>query len=124
MTYCGCDYDSPSVYNKKTVKGRSEYQCCECNGKILKGEKHQYLFGIWGGHADTFRTCARCVDIWDFVEGNVPCACLAHGGLNYASVDAIADAYDRARDEVTGLWFGYQRRVILRRRHNERAVAQ
>ena len=124
MTYCGCDYDLPSVYSPRMVVAKKQYNCCECNGYILRGESHQYLFAIWDGNPSQLRTCLRCVDVWNFVEGNIPCACLIHGSLFETAGYVIEEVYHRAHDEVAGLWFGYQRRVILCNRHNERAVAQ
>jgi len=67
---------------------------------------------------DTVNTCERCYDIRMWVKNNVPCFCYAHGGLDETASEAIADAYDRAHNEVIGLKFGYLRRIALRNRLN------
>jgi len=123
MLDCYCDYDPATVYSRRTVRARKEYRCEECCGPIKVGEPHEYVFGVWDSCASSFRTCARCADLSTWVKNNVPCYCPVHGNLLDSMKEAIEDAYDRARDEVTGLWFGFQRRRILLDRYNRQARA-
>lgn len=118
MSDCYCDYDPPEFYHSELRKARKPHKCVECTGHALPGEKYEYVRGKWDGTIWTFKTCPRCLDLAQWVKNNVPCFCPAHGGMDEAMQDAIDAAYDRARSEVTGLWFGFHRRKIQRRRFN------
>jgi hypothetical protein len=48
----------------RIVKGRKDYECCECGVKLPKGTRHEYTQGIWGNLNLEFRTCLECVDRW------------------------------------------------------------
>jgi hypothetical protein len=118
MLDCYCDYDPPEFVSRSMPRARKEHRCEECRGCIVPGEQYEYVFGKWDGYLSTFKTCERCVELRQWVENNLPCLCWAHGNLNTDLEEAIVQAYDVARDEVTGLWFGYLRRRVLRDRHN------
>ena len=51
---------SPSVFASENRKARKEHACCECKGKILKGEVYNHFSGIWEGRAGRYRTCVEC----------------------------------------------------------------
>ena len=74
---CDCDYDQPTFFNCKTVKGRKDYRCCECLRDIAKGERHEYVSGLWDGHMDDFRTCSDCVQM----RGDMELDCWCYGQL-------------------------------------------
>ena len=112
---CYCDYDPASVYDVRTVRARKTYHCAECPNIIKVGESYEYTFGVWDGDYGTFRTCQDCVDRRQWVKNNVPCFCWAHGNLREDILSAIEYAYDRARDEVRGLSFGYRRLLVKQR---------
>ena len=121
MTYeCTCDYDPPTFYRSRIVrKARRKHKCCECAGDILPGESYEDVTGLWEGYFDRFKSCERCYDLRIWVKNNVPCFCPMHGDMDQQMDEAIDDAYWRAKDEVTGLRFGYLRRRILRDQHNK-----
>lgn len=72
MTHCIVidDGEPADLSTIKLVKSRKEYACSECGDKIPKGALHEYAHGRWEGTWDTFRTCARCLNVRDeFFEG-------------------------------------------------------
>lgn len=56
----------------RIVKGRKDYNCCECNVLLGKGAVHQHTKGMWGFSELEFRTCLDCVDRWDELKANNP----------------------------------------------------
>lgn len=66
--------DKPDVFQPpRMVRGRKQYNCCECGDKIFEGEEHELFSGKFKAEdaekdeADhdgrvwkTFRTCHRC----------------------------------------------------------------
>lgn len=121
MIDCYCDYDPADVYRAKLVRGRKPYRCEECGHRITVGEKHEYVFGVWDGEPRHFRTCSHCLGIRQFVKNNIPCFCWAHGNLIDDARGAIEYAYDRARDEVRGLAFGFGRLLVKAKRARQSA---
>lgn len=115
---CSCDWDPPRFYNSAIRMARKVHRCEECPAEIQPGEKYEHVSGCWDYGVSTFKTCQRCIDLRTWVQNNVPCFCWAHGNADEGMREAVEDAYRRARDEVTGLWFGLQRRFILRDRFN------
>lgn len=53
-----CEY--PAVYHMKPLRARKEHRCCECHGKILKGESYNYHSGVWDGQGRSFKVCPEC----------------------------------------------------------------
>jgi len=74
---CDCFDNQPTFYNATTVKGRKDHRCCECLRTIAKGERHQYVSGLWDGDFSQYRTCQDCLDI----IASLDCPCMAHGLL-------------------------------------------
>lgn len=116
---CFCDYEPAQVYRSRVVTARKEHRCEECSRRIRIGERHEYVFGVWGGTSGQARTCSHCLDIRTFVNNSVPCFCWAHGNMLEDAQEAVREAYWRAREEVRGLWFGYGRLVVNARRARE-----
>lgn len=116
---CYCDYDPPEFYAAKIRLAKKQHKCGECAGYIKLGERYEHVVGKWDGYFDTFKTCERCIDLQTWVKNNVPCFCPVHGNMDTSMREAIDGAYDRAPDEVRGLWFGFLRRIVLRARHNK-----
>lgn len=111
MSYdCYCDYDSPEVYRSKRVKARKEYGCEECAGRIYPGDVYEYHFGVQYGDSYSGHTCIKCVEIRDWVTGNIPCYCWAHGNMFEDASNAIDEACYRAPEETVGIRFGFLRR--------------
>jgi hypothetical protein len=48
---------------KTERKARVEHKCCECSTVIAKGQKYQYLSGVWDGRGDSFKTCLPCAEL-------------------------------------------------------------
>lgn len=114
---CYCDYDyseMPVCYEEATVKARREHRCCECLGRIAKGESYQRKSGKWEGQFQSFKTCKRCIDFEANVKAHVPCfrAC-SIGNLIEEAIDCLREY----REDASSLLFGAYRRDIMRRRN-------
>lgn len=108
MTDCFCDYDAPSAYSATKPTARVKHKCVECGSIIQPGEQYEKMFGIWDGDISTSKTCARCVDLRDWVKVHVPCFCWTHYNLH-------EDCIETARHysiEAPGLLFGTWRRKV------------
>ena len=46
-------------------RARKEHKCVECHEKIHKGEKYEYISGIWDGEPHSYKTCLPCSEIRD-----------------------------------------------------------
>ncbi len=53
-----CEF--PAVYHMTPRRARKEHHCCECRGKILKGESYNYHSGVWDGQGRSFKVCVDC----------------------------------------------------------------
>jgi len=53
----------PEVAKDTEPKARKEHKCCECGGKIYKGEKYVLTKGIWDGEPATYKTCRDCYNL-------------------------------------------------------------
>jgi hypothetical protein len=106
---CYCDDgEYPSVYEERDVKAaREAHKCSECARAILPGESYKHIWGVWPGidGAATWRICARCMALKDFVEAHIPCACLLLGNLLDSASDEIenCDEPDVLRPEYAEL---------------------
>jgi hypothetical protein len=107
-----CDYDPPEFYHASQHRAAKRYQCAECGCAIVPGARYENVFGKWCGHVDTFKTCANCVDLRQWVKNNVACLCWSHGNTLEDLDNAVEDACARAREETKGLKFGYLRRKL------------
>jgi len=115
---CSCDYEPAAVYNAARRKARKQHKCYECSGVILPGETYEYVFGVWDGRADNFKTCSHCVDLRTWVKNNLPCVCWAHGNLHDDLKENVRGATWRAHEETRGLMFGFLRRMVAIDKHN------
>ena len=120
MTDCYCDYDPPKFYVSTMPRARKEHTCDECGHKIQPKEIYERATGMWDGSPDTFVTCERCVTLRQWVKNSVPCFCWAHGNMIEDAEETIKDAWWRARDEVSGIWFGFLRRKYAVQRGREK----
>lgn len=122
---CYCDYDEVAkVYEAKVVMARKPHRCNECGVTIQSRERYERVGSLFDGRWDTYRTCARCLDLREFVKAHVPCFCWYHENMRE---DAIQTADHWAwKEQVPGLRFGALRRemrirdvrVIERHREN------
>lgn len=67
MTCCPLsDVDNPAqLFFQKKVKARKEYKCCECDGAIAPGERHDVVVILYNGAWSRHRTCLLCEEIGD-----------------------------------------------------------
>lgn len=114
--YCG---DPPEFYHAEIRRARKPHRCSECNGAIMVGERYEHVLGKWDGYVDTFNTCERCHDIYQWTKNNVPCVCKTHGNMIEDCKLAVEEAVWRARDETVGLQFGLLRRIVMRNKLND-----
>ncbi len=107
---CSIDYDPPSVHFTTVPTARREHKCDECGRKIAPGEKYRRAFGVWEGHANTFRTCAHCCVGQDWLLTNC-------NGFMHA---ALADEMQEHANEYRAVRFTMNRVRIGMRRGWER----
>lgn len=115
MSYCECDYDSfLNVLDERMVKqARKDHKCSECRRTIKAGESYESVFGISEGEGCTYKTCAQCLALREWVKAHIPCFCWA---FTMMREDAINTA-QAASHEAPGLLFGaYRREVAIRRK--------
>lgn len=115
---CVCDYDPPSSYVPRMQTARKYHECSECKSLIQKGERYEYVFGVWDGRYAHFKTCPTCLALRDWVKAHVPCFCWSHGNMRSDAIET-ADWY---APQAPGLMFGTYRRVVAikRRRLGQR----
>lgn len=83
--YDACVYvdDPAEVWVVTTRVAAKRHACCECDGVIAKGERHEVVSSMYEGRWQRDRTCAACLrGPLAFVERNCGTARLV-GGLFY-----------------------------------------
>ena len=55
--------DTATLYRQEAVRSRIDRACDECDATIITGELHEYVFGIWEGEPQHYRTCAPCIEV-------------------------------------------------------------
>ena len=76
---CDCD-TSPAVYRSKIQRARKAHTCYECSSQIASGADYQYVFGIWDGDPESFRTCSFCLELRSWATDVADCQ-PCHGEL-------------------------------------------
>jgi hypothetical protein len=95
------DYETPDLYSQRTVKAKKEHKCSECGYTIQPGEQYEYVFGVWGGVPNTYKTCMRCIDLRaslsEYYEG-----CYGHTTLfdDYYEMLICTGDSDEAKEQV------------------------
>lgn len=108
---CVCDsYSSP--YWAEARKARTPHKCCECNVKIVPGERYEHVRGCCEGDWFVADTCARCLELRAYIIAHVPCFCMEHGNMLQNALETVS-AYAH---EAPGLFMGYGRLLIAIRR--------
>lgn len=64
--------EMPSAYVCDIVTARKEHVCCECHGRILKGEKYNKHHGVWDGSGFTYKVCVECEQLRTEIDKDVP----------------------------------------------------
>lgn len=59
------DGDHPACSSTCIRTARKDHDCCECDDGIKKGDKYEYISGIWDGSPDAYKTCLSCAEIRD-----------------------------------------------------------
>lgn len=108
---CYCDYEPARFYHHEDRRARKPHRCDECAGVIPHGEDYEHVRAKWENIA-TWRTCARCLALRNYVTAAVPCVCWYHGNMR-EDVLGTAEHYSH---EAPGLLFGALRREIWIRR--------
>lgn len=92
---CSVDVDGRAdVYREKVQTARKSYKCCECGEEIKPGQKYNYVFGVWEGMPDTYRTCLPCNNIRErycfhgFYFGNLRDQIRGCLGFDYTEIPA------------------------------------
>ena len=112
MSECYCDYDPAEFYHSEKRKARKQHKCDECDGVIQSGERYEHVRAKWEGDVGTYDTCARCLDLREFIMAHVPCVCWAHGNM----IEDCIEAAQELAHETDGLLFGaYRRKVLIER---------
>lgn len=57
-----CSCEMPKVQNEATRTARKAHRCCECRRIIERGERYQYVSGIWD-EPMSFKTCLDCAKL-------------------------------------------------------------
>jgi hypothetical protein len=61
--------EQPSCYTETLRKARKEHRCCECRETIKPGDSYHYTSGIWDGRACSFKLCAKCEALRQYIFG-------------------------------------------------------
>lgn len=112
---CYCDVDPPRVYSSAKRKARKRYRCQECGGSIERGEKYEYVSGLWQGGWEEHRTCGYCLEIRKWLDANYECfrECFSLGDLD----QAIEDFIESGKTAPGQIFRAYRFRVQMRRRY-------
>lgn len=114
--FCECpgDYQSEFVRERIVKAAAKEHKCAECGGAIKKGESYQYASGKCEGDLWQVKTCARCLDLIEYMRAHVPCYCREYEGL-FNDDARLSDMVGQAR-QTPGFAFGMLRRIAKCRR--------
>ena len=95
MLSCDYDYDVDGFNATKTVRAAKEHKCCECGGKIQKGERHEVNSGVWDGVPYRTRTCPDCAALICDLKRSVTGSCSGWtlGGLR-DQLECLSDLVD------------------------------
>jgi hypothetical protein len=113
MDDCACVlvdvYGLAEVYRSSMRKARKAHKCSECHQAIAIGERYEYVFGVWNGVWNTYKTCPDCLE----VREEFFCSGYYHGrlwenlgehifdcGFTIPIMDQIAQLPELARDKA------------------------
>jgi len=48
---------------EKIVVASKSHRCLECGREIRIGEQYEYVFGVWEGDSNIFKTCSDCLSV-------------------------------------------------------------
>lgn len=106
---CYCDFGERSVvYKASRVRAAKEHKCYECGRTIVLGERHEVVSSLYDGSWERTRTCARCLDVRDYVTAHAPCFCWLHGSM----LEDAKNTLDEYGHHSAGFWIGGMKRVL------------
>ena len=85
MFDCYCENEYSDVWIEKTVRARKEHICCECGGKIRRGEIHNTAKSLYEGEWSLLRRCPACqaaaCDMEELTSAHGGCFCNMWGDM-------------------------------------------
>lgn len=63
--------ESPSAWSEGWRRARKEHSCCACHEAIRPGDRYHFLSGIWDGHPNAYKHCARCWHLYYLIADQV-----------------------------------------------------
>lgn len=96
----GCD-GFVTVLSSNKRKARKEHHCTECRRTIQPGETYLNEGTLWEGEKSTYKTCAHCVVVRDWLISEC-------GGFIYSGV--LEDIAEHASE--SGYGFGVTRLAV------------
>lgn len=122
MSYsCEID-DPPSVLSEWARTARTSHRCTECRGRIEPGERYVRTFGVWGGEADTFRTCQDCTALLEWTRAHIPCFCWSYSEMRSDAHEAVVAVLED--EPVPGMFMEFGRLWVACKRRGARGRAQ
>lgn len=111
---CYCDYDeSPTIYEANVARARLLHKCKECGADIAPGERYERARMLFDGSWQVDKTCARCLDVREYVKAHAPCFCWYHGSM-LEDARGVVDQYGHAS---AGFYIGAMKRILRAERH-------
>ena len=65
---CDAD-DGPSACHETWRTARKEHDCYACGEVIRRGDRYHFTSGIWDGYPGSFKHCARCWKMFQWILG-------------------------------------------------------
>jgi len=63
---------SPKKYKEQIVVAKKKHVCSECYGTIEKGEKYEYVTGVWENwHWKRYKTCSDCQELREKINSGI-----------------------------------------------------
>ena len=109
--FCECDIDGyVSFCSTRIIKAaRKPHKCDECHGRIRPGERYEQAVGKQEGDMWYSKTCARCLDLVEWITAHVPCYCRMYGAL--FEDERMPEMVYQA-SHTPGFAFGIKRRIV------------
>ena len=117
---CDCDCGQPAVYRPNIQRARKAHTCHECYGPIAPGDSHEYVFGVWDGDPESFRTCSHCLELRAWVTEVADCR-PCHSELVESASEELRSMRDPRSPEVRQQWWRGARLYVQAERRQEAA---
>jgi hypothetical protein len=60
-----CDLTQPAAFVRRVVKARLPHRCDSCGFTIQRGERYDYVSGIWDGEPNDYKRHELCAALED-----------------------------------------------------------